>query len=263
MSTKILFIGDITGKVGRKMAIEHVPLLKEKYDVDFCIINGENSAGGFGINIQNADDLFQCGADVITTGNHVWDRKETKELMLTEPRLLRPANYPELNPGNGLFASSGSTPTIIVINLMGRVFMPSVDCPFRKIDKLLKNLEEEECIIFIDFHGETTSEKIAMGWHLDGRVSAIVGTHTHVQTADNRVLPKGTAYITDVGMTGPLDSVIGMDTSIALEKFLMGIPKRLEPAKGIGQLNGVLIHVNSKTRQAESIERISLVQDTK
>ncbi len=263
MSTKILFIGDITGKVGRKMAVEHVPILKKKYCVDFCIINGENSAGGFGINLQNADDLFQCGADVITTGNHVWDRKEIKDLMFTEPRLLRPANYPESNPGNGLFVSIGSNPNIVVVNLMGRVFMPSVDCPFRKINKLLTNLKEEDYMIFVDFHGETTSEKVAMGWYLDGKVSAVVGTHTHVQTADNRILPKGTAYITDVGMTGPFDSVIGMDTSIVLERFLMGIPRRLEPAKGSGQLNGVLIDVNPKTRKAESIERISLVEDIK
>ena len=168
MSIKILFIGDITGKVGRKMAVERVPLLKEEENVDFCVINGENSAGGFGINLQNADDLFECGADVITTGNHVWDRKEIKDLMFTESRLLRPANYPESNPGSGLYISSRNTPKIVIINLMGRVFMPSVDCPFRKVDKLLTSLKDEEYIIFVDFHGETTSEKVAMGWYLDG-----------------------------------------------------------------------------------------------
>ena len=258
---KILFIGDVTGKVGRKMAVERVPLLKQKYSVDFCVINGENSAGGFGINIQNADHLFDCGADVITTGNHVWDRKEIKDFMFTEPRLLRPANYPESNPGSGIFISSIFSPNIVVINLMGRVFMPSVDCPFRKVDKLLANLKEQEYVIFVDFHGETTSEKVAMGWYLDGKVSAVVGTHTHIQTADNKVLPKGTAYITDVGMTGPFNSVIGMDTSIVLEKFLMGIPRRLAPAKGNGQLNGVLIDIDSITRRAKSIERICIIEE--
>jgi len=260
MSIKILFIGDITGKIGRKMAVERVPLLKEEKNVDFCVINGENSAGGFGINSQNADDLFECGADVITTGNHVWDRKEIKDLMFTESRLLRPANYPESNPGSGLYISSRNTPKIVIINLMGRVFMPSVDCPFRKVDKLLTSLKDEEYIIFVDFHGETTSEKVAMGWYLDGKVSAVVGTHTHVQTADNKILPKGTAYITDVGMTGPFNSVIGMETSIVLERFLMGVPRRLEPAKGIGQLNGVLIDIDPITRKAESIQRISIVE---
>ena len=182
--------------------------------------------------------------------------------MFTEPRLLRPANYPESNPGSGIYISSSSSPKIVVINLMGRVFMPSVDCPFRKVEKLLANLNDQEYVIFVDFHGEPTSEKVAMGWYLDGKVSAVVWTHTHNQTAANKVLPKGTAYITDVGMTGAFNSVIGMDTSIVLEKFLMGIPRRLEPAKGNGQLNGVLIDIDSITKRANSIKRISIIGET-
>ena len=238
------------------MAAAHLPPLRRERGVGFCVVNGENAAGGFGITAEMAEEIFRAGADVITSGNHIWNRKETGELLLREPRLLRPSNYPPGVPGKGVFVASSPAGPGAVINLMGRVFMPPVECPFREADRRIADLPREVGMIVVDFHAEATSEKVALGWHLDGRVSAVIGTHTHVQTADERILPKGTAYLSDVGMTGPADSVIGIKTSIALGKFLTGVPVRLEAADGPGQLNGVLIDVEPSTGRAAAIERV-------
>ncbi len=243
------------------MAAAHLPPLRRERGADLCVVNGENAAGGFGINAQTAEELFAAGADVITSGNHVWNRKEAEELLLREPRLLRPANYPRGAPGKGLFVARTPAGPVAVINLMGRVFMPPVECPFREADRLIAGLGEEVRVIVVDFHAEATSEKAALGWHLDGRASAVIGTHTHVQTADERLLPRGTAYLSDVGMTGPADSVIGIKTSIVIEKFLTGVPRRMEVAGGPGQLNGALVEVNPSTGRALSIARIALREE--
>ncbi|MBI2178823.1 MAG: TIGR00282 family metallophosphoesterase [Candidatus Tectomicrobia bacterium] len=253
---RILFVGDVNGKTGRRMAAARLPLLRRERGVDLCVVNGENAAGGFGITGEMADELFRAGADVITSGNHIWNRKETADLLLHEPRLLRPSNYPPGAPGKGMFVAPTPHGPAAVINLMGRVFMPPVECPFREADRLLGELPPEVRIVLVDIHAEATSEKVALGWHLDGRVSAVLGTHTHVQTADERVLPKGTAYLSDAGMTGPADSVIGIKTSIAVRKFLTGVPVRLEAADGPAQLNGALIEVEPSSGRATSIERI-------
>ncbi|MDP6279254.1 MAG: TIGR00282 family metallophosphoesterase [Nitrospinota bacterium] len=258
---KILFIGDITGKVGRRMLAAHLPALIEEHRTSLCIVNGENAAGGFGISIENAEEFFQSGADVLTSGNHIWNRKEAREFMLREPRLLRPANYPSSTPGAGLFVVKAPEGPVAVVNLMGRVFMPPVECPFREADRLIDELDSDIRMIFVDFHAEATSEKVALGWHLDGRVSAVVGTHTHIQTADERVLPGGTAYLSDAGMTGPVDSVIGIKISLAVGKFLTGVPCRFEVSGGKGQINGVVVEVNPENGRALSIERIS-IQET-
>jgi len=258
---KILFIGDVNGKVGRRMVAAHLPALRREHDIGLCVVNGENAAGGFGINAQNAEDLFAAGADVITSGNHIWNRKEATELMMGEPRVLRPANYPPGTPGRGLFVAKTPAGPAAVINLMGRVFMPPVECPFREADRLLGELDGRIRIIVVDIHAEATSEKVALGWHLDGRASAVFGTHTHIQTADERVLPGGTAYISDVGMTGPLDSVIGIKTEIVVEKFLTGVPRRLEVAGGAGQVNGALVEVDPASGRALSIERILMREE--
>jgi len=238
------------------MAAAHVPALRRERGVDLCVVNGENAAGGFGITGEMAEEIFRAGADVITSGNHIWNRKETGDFLMHEPRLLRPSNYPPGAPGKGMFVAPTPNGPAAVINLMGRVFMPPVECPFREADRLLGELPSEVKVVLLDFHAEATSEKVALGWYLDGRVSAVLGTHTHIQTADERVLPKGTAYLSDTGMTGPADSVIGIKTSIAVGKFLTGVPVRLEAADGPGQLNGVLVEVEPSTGRAAAIERI-------
>ena len=253
---RILFVGDVNGRVGRRMAAAHVPALRRERGVDLCVVNGENAAGGFGITGEMAEEIFRAGADVITSGNHIWNRKETGDFLMHEPRLLRPSNYPPGAPGKGMFVAPTPNGPAAVINLMGRVFMPPVECPFREADRLLGELPSEVKVVVVDIHAEATSEKVALGWYLDGRVSAVLGTHTHIQTADERVLPKGTAYLSDTGMTGPADSVIGIKTSIAVGKFLTGVPVRLEAADGPGQLNGVLVEVEPSTGRAAAIERI-------
>lgn len=240
------------------MVTTHLPQLLKKHAAEFCVVNGENSAGGFGITEENAELLFDSGADIITSGNHIWNRKEAGDLMTREPRLLRPANYPEGAPGSGLIVSDTPFGSLAVINLMGRVFMPPVECPFREAEQLLSQIDPQVRIILVDFHAEATSEKVALGWFLDGRVSAVLGTHTHIQTADERVLPGGTAYISDVGMTGPLDSVIGIKTSLAVDKFLTGVPRRFEVAGGKGQVNGVVVELDPESGRAISIERIQI-----
>lgn len=259
---RLLFIGDVNGRVGRRMVAAHLRALIEEHGADVCVVNGENAAGGFGINNDHADAFLDAGADVITSGNHIWNRKETAGFILREPRLLRPANYPPRTPGRGVFILETKEGRVGVVNLMGRVFMPPIECPFREADEILRKMGADTKMIMVDFHAEATSEKVAMGWHLDGRVSAVLGTHTHIQTADERVLPKGTAFMTDVGMTGPRNSVIGMKPELVLDKFLSGIPRRLEVAGGEGQLNGALVEIAPDTGRALSIRRVQIAEGT-
>jgi 2',3'-cyclic-nucleotide 2'-phosphodiesterase len=262
---QILFIGDIFGNPGRKIVRDHLPHLMETNKVDLVVANAENAAGGFGVTPSIAEDLFDLGCDVLTTGNHVWDKREIMEYFNSangDPksrarRVLRPANFYEGVPGVGVF--EGVTRTghkYAVINLMGRVFMHNTDDPFRKVDELLKQITSK--VILIDLHAEATSEKIAMGWYLDGRVTAVLGTHTHVPTADTCILPKGTAYQTDVGMSGPFDGVIGVQKEQVLQRFLTGLPGRFEPAKGDPRLCGVLIECDPENGRATSIKRLML-----
>ena len=254
----LLFIGDVFGKPGRDLVRIGVPKLVRKHDVTCVIANAENSAGGFGITRETGQELLDAGVDLMTSGNHVWDKKEALDYIGAESRLLRPANYPAGAPGNGSYlARSKEGQTVGVINVMGRVFMPLLDDPFAIVLKEIDALKSRARIIFVDFHAEATSEKIAMGWHLDGKVTAVVGTHTHVQTADERVLPKGTAYLTDVGMTGPHDSVIGVEIQAALGKFITGLPARFDTATENPRLNAVVIDADPDTGRATDIERLS------
>jgi metallophosphoesterase (TIGR00282 family) len=258
---RILFIGDIFGRPGRTIVKDRLPGLVKKYAADLIIANGENSAAGFGITPALAEDLFELGIDVVTTGNHVWDKREIIEYLHSADgphspprRVLRPANYPACMPGWGLYEGSKHNLRYAVINLQGRVFMASNDDPFRTVDDLLKSIQAK--VIFVDIHAEATSEKISLGWYLDGRVTAVVGTHTHVPTADERVLPGGTAYITDVGMSGPYDSVIGVQKELVIGKFLNNMPVRFEPATGDVRLCGVVVDCDETTGRASRIERI-------
>jgi metallophosphoesterase (TIGR00282 family) len=258
---RILFIGDIFASAGRSIVAERCQPLVSEYKVDLVIANAENSAGGFGVTPQTAEELFSYGIDVLTTGNHVWDKKEVYEYLARQPRLLRPANYaPEL-PGQGLVTvKARNGVTCAVLNLQGRVHMIANDCPFRKADELLAGLGPETRIRFVDFHAEATSEKVAMGWHLDGRVTAMVGTHTHIPTADTRVLPKGTAYQTDCGMTGPYDSVIGVEKETVIRKFQTSLPFRFSAAKSGVELHAVLVDADESTGLARGVQRIRLAQ---
>lgn len=256
---KILFIGDIVGKPGRKALKEGLSRIAEKVKADFVIANVENAAGGFGITQEVGEEIFSLGVDVLTSGNHIWDKKEAVTYITRESRLLRPANYPEGVPGHGsLVVKSQDGDKVAVLNISGRVFMSPMDCPFRVAKGEVEKLKKETNIIIVDFHAEATSEKIAFGKFLDGEVSAVIGTHTHVQTADETILPQGTAYITDAGMTGPLDSVIGIKKEQIIEKFLTQIPVRFETAKGPTILAAVIIDINSKTGRAAGIQRIQL-----
>lgn len=244
---RVLFIGDIVGSPGREVVRERLADLVSTQKLDLVIANGENSAAGFGITPRIAEELFGYGIDVLSGGNHSWDKKEILDFMPHEPRLLRPANFPEGNPGSGVYVGTARNGVkIAVINLQGRIFLPSNEDPFRKVDQLLANLPGDVSFVLVDMHAETTSEKIALGWYLDGRVTAVVGTHTHVTTADERVLPNGTAYITDVGMTGPHDGVIGMERTGIVKKFLDGMPARFEVAQGDVQMNCVVIETNDE-----------------
>jgi metallophosphoesterase (TIGR00282 family) len=260
---QILFIGDIFGSAGRKIVRDHMPQLVETHKVDLVIANAENAAGGFGLTPVIAEDLLDLGCDVLTTGNHIWDKREIMDYFnsangnVRARRVLRPANYAQGVPGVGVFeGTTKGGQKYAVINLQGRVFMQNNDDPFRKADELLPQLTSK--VIVVDMHAEATSEKIAMGWYLDGRVTALIGTHTHVPTADNRVLPKGTAYLTDVGMTGPYDSVIGVQKEQILQRFLTGLPMRFEAAKGDPRFCAVLIECDHTTGRASSIQRIML-----
>ena len=258
---KLLFIGDIVGRPGRDLVRVGVGALVAHHGINLVIANGENSAGGNGITREIGDSLIAQGVDVITSGNHVWDKKEVFEYIGVEPRLIRPVNYPD-SPGRGSYvARTADGRSVGVLNLMGRVHMANLDDPFRAADREVTSLAERTRIIFVDFHAEATSEKIAMGWFLDGRVTAVVGTHTHVQTADERVLPGGTAYITDVGMTGPHDGVIGVEKAPVIQKFLSGMPTRFEAASGDPILHGVLVTADDASGKATSIKRLRLTLD--
>jgi len=264
----ILFVGDVFGSPGRHIVREHLPHLLHSHGVDLLVINGENAAGGFGITASIAEELFDMGAHVLTTGNHIWDKKEIMEYMAVPAdshgrgrRLLRPANYASNAPGFGLYEGElGDGTRYAVMNLQGRVFMSSCDDPFRKADELLLQVERNSGarVILLDVHGEASSEKMALGWYLDGRVTAVLGTHTHVPTADERLLHRGTAYQTDVGMCGPFDSVIGVQTELVLQRFLTGMPGKFEAAKGNPKLCATLVGCDGDTGRAHSIQRIML-----
>ena len=254
----LLFIGDIIGRPGRELVQKGLRGLVEHYDIDCTIANAENSAAGFGITRDIGDALLGWGVDVMTSGNHIWDKKEALEYIGTEPRLLRPANYPAGVPGRGSYVvQTRDGRSVGVINVMGRVFMTPIDDPFAVALREIESIRHRARIIFVDVHAEATSEKVAMGWHLDGKVTAVVGTHTHVQTADERILPNGTAYMTDAGMTGPHDSIIGMEREPSLARFLNGMPTKFEPASGNPRLNGAVIEADDKTGRATKITRIS------
>ncbi|ACX52570.1 metallophosphoesterase [Ammonifex degensii KC4] len=261
MALRLLLIGDIVGRPGRRAVRECLPSLRQKYQLDFVIANGENAAGGNGLTPAVAEELFSCGIDVLTGGNHIWDKKEVFPLLDAEPRIIRPANYPPGAPGVGYGIFSVQEHKVAVINLCGRVFMPDLDCPFRLAESLVTELRAHTPLIVVDFHAEATSEKIAFGWFLDGRVTAVIGTHTHVQTADERILPGGTAYLTDVGMTGPRDGVIGVKKEIVIEKFLSQLPRRFEVASGPYQFNGCVITVDPSSGKALAIERVQIYED--
>jgi len=262
----ILFIGDIFGSAGRRIVREHIGHVREAHHVDLTIVNVENAAGGFGVTPQIAEDIFDLGADVLTTGNHVWDKKELADY-LTSPkpesaehrprRVLRPANFAPGLPGHGVFeGTTASGVDYAVMQLQGRVFMLANDDPFRAADALLAKIKAT--VIVVDFHAEATSEKVAMGWYLDGRVTAVLGTHTHIPTADERILPNGTAFQTDVGMSGPYDSIIGVEKDLVLHKFLTGMPGKFEAAKGNPKMCGALVNCDPTTGRASAIQRIML-----
>lgn len=255
-------VGDVVGKPGRQALQQQLSRIVRDYDVDFVIANGENAAGGNGITRSVADDFFSCGVDVITMGNHVWDKKELISFIDLEPRILRPANYPPGTPGKGysIYDLPGGE-KLGVVNLLGRVFMGDLDCPFRTIQGIIHNIAQTTVNIVIDFHAEATSEKNAIGYFLDGEVSAVCGTHTHVQTADARILPRGTAYVSDIGMTGPYNSVLGIEPELIIERFINQMPVKFQLAQGPLQFNGVVIEINSINGLANSIESIAFPFD--
>jgi len=256
--TRLLFIGDIVGRPGRELVRRGLRAIVAEHAIDCVIANAENSAAGFGITREIGEQLLDYGIDVMTSGNHIWDKKEAIDYIGIEPRLLRPINYPAGVPGNGSYVTrAGNDVSVGVINAMGRVFMLNIDDPFAVVAREVEAMRQRTRIIFVDFHAEATSEKIAMGWHLDGTVTGVVGTHTHVQTADERILPKGTAYLTDVGMTGPHDSIIGVEIAAALGRFLNGMPARFETASANPRLNAVIIEADDQSGLATDIERVS------
>ncbi len=254
---KVLAVGDIIGKPGRTAISAHLQGIKAVHNIDFCIANGENSAGGNGITPPVANELFSAGVDVITTGNHVWDKKEVYDIIGRNRNLLRPGNYPPGAPGSGfdIFEIRDGI-KVGVLNLSGRVFMGNLDCPFRTGESAIREISQVTPNIIVDMHAEATAEKIAMGWHLSGRVSAVIGTHTHVQTADERILPGGTAYITDIGMSGSEDSVIGVNRNQVLQRFLTQLPVRFQPAPGSIQIEAVIIEIDSQTGKGTGITRL-------
>jgi len=256
---RILFIGDIFGKSGREIAKRAIPAIVDRHQIDFVIANVENSAAGFGVTGDIADTILELGVDVMTSGNHVWDKKEVLDYIPRQAKLLRPANFPSGAPGRGSYVARADNGVPVgVINVMGRVFMTAIDDPFRVAQEEIERVRGEARVILVDMHAEATSEKVALGWYLDGRVTVVVGTHTHVQTADERLLPGGTAYITDVGMTGPHDSVIGVERSAVVQRFLTAMPQRFETATENPRLNAVLVNADETTGRATSINRLSL-----
>jgi len=257
---KVLYIGDIMGEPGRRAVARSVPRLVSQRKIDVVIGNGENVAGGFGITPELAEELFGMGLSAITTGNHAWDKKEILDYFPRERRLLRPANYPENVPGQGsVVIETKSGEGLAVLQLMGRVYMPTLDCPFQVAKREMAKLRTRVAAVLVDMHAEATSEKMAMGHYLDGEATAVVGTHTHVQTADEQILPRGTAYLTDIGMTGPLHGVIGVKKELAIEKFLTGMPRRFEVASGPTVFCAALIDLDARIGKALSIERIRLL----
>ncbi|MBU1863575.1 MAG: TIGR00282 family metallophosphoesterase [Candidatus Omnitrophica bacterium] len=254
---RILVVGDVVGEPGRRVCHEVLPSLQKEEKIDFIIANGENVAGGSGITKRTAEELFRSGVNVITSGDHIFKQKEARQLLQDTNRVLRPANFPHVSPGYGSYVYKvTSTVSIGVVNLLGRVFLSTVDCPFQKITDLIDELKQRTNIIIVDFHAEATSEKIALGWYLDGKVSAVVGTHTHVQTADEVVLPAGTAYLTDVGMTGPFHSVLGREVEEVIARFVTQMPGRMRVATEDLRMNAVIIEINTETGLAASIKRI-------
>jgi metallophosphoesterase (TIGR00282 family) len=259
----ILFAGDVVGEPGRQAVQKLLPQLKQKYAVDFCIVNGENSAGGAGITPKTFQEIHKAGADVVTSGDHVWDNKEVLTIIGTEPRLLRPANFPAKALGVGsAIVETAKGVKVGVLNLMGRTYMKNLDCPFQTADRELEKIKKETSIIFVDFHAETTSEKIALGRFLDGRVSAVVGTHTHVQTADEQIFPKGTAFLCDAGMTGPHESILGREIEPIIQRFITHMPQKFPVAQGNIKLNGAVIRIEMTTGRAIHIQRISVPLET-
>jgi hypothetical protein len=255
----VLMVGDIFGDSGRAALQKLLPRLRQQHAIDVAVVNIENAAGGFGVTPQIARTVLESGGvDVLTSGNHIWDKKEIIPYIGKENLLLRPANFPVGTPGSGHITVKAGPHRVAVLNLMGRVFMNPIDCPFRKADEIVAELRRETPVVVVDMHAEATSEVMALGWYLDGRVSAVIGTHRHVQTADERILPGGTAYITDIGMTGPVDSVIGVDKDIIIQRFLTQMPIRFEPAKGPAALRGVVIAVDPDTGRATSIQRVDV-----
>jgi len=252
----ILFIGDVIGRPGRDAVAARLSELVRRHKIDFTIANAENAAGGLGVTPAVADELLSAGVDCLTTGNHIWKHREFVPYATTERRVVRPANYPPGVPGRGseVYAARGGS--VGVLNVVGRVFMEALDCPFRAADREIEALRGKTKVLVVDIHAEASSEKVALGWYLDGRVGAAIGTHTHIQTADERILPKGTAYITDVGMTGPRDSVIGIKRDPVIERFLTGMPTRFEVATGPVVLSGVVVAIDAETGNARSIERV-------
>ncbi|MCM3637807.1 TIGR00282 family metallophosphoesterase [Sporosarcina luteola] len=259
---KVIFIGDIVGSIGRDMVFDHIARLKRKYKADVVIANGENAASGRGITKAIFDDLLRSGVDVVTMGNHTWDQKEIYDFIDETDYLIRPANFSDDAPGRGMTTITKNGVTLSVINLHGRTFLPPHGDPFDKAEELIEEASQLSPLIFVDFHAEATSEKIAMGWHLDGKASVVVGTHTHVQTADDRILPGGTAYLTDAGMTGPYDEILGMKKEDVIYRFRTNLPVRFEvPKRGRAQLNGLFVELNDQTGKAVAIERIMINED--
>jgi 2',3'-cyclic-nucleotide 2'-phosphodiesterase len=261
MKMRLLFIGDVVGSPGRSMIQEYLPALKKKYRPTLTVINGENAANGKGITEKIYRNFLELGAQAVTLGNHAWDNRDVFEFIDEAKYLVRPANFPEGTPGKGIVYITCNDVEVAVINLQGRTFLPAIECPFRAADKLVEEARKRTPIIFVDFHGEATSEKQAMGWYLDGKVTAVVGTHTHVQTADNRILPGGTGYLTDVGMTGPYDGILGVEREAVLKKFLTSLPVRFEVSNGRAQLSAVLIDIAKETGKATKMQRILINDD--
>ncbi len=259
----LFFVGDVVGQSGRRVLLQHLPTLRERLKLDLVVVNAENAAAGFGITQKIAQEFFAAGIQVLSTGNHIWDKKEALEFIGGEPRLLRPHNYPAGTPGSGWYiAQTLGGINVGVLNVMGAVFMhPTLSCPFECVERALAQKPSELNIVLLDFHAETTSEKMAMGWFCDGKISAMVGTHTHVPTADERVLPQGTGYISDVGMTGCYDSVIGMDKEKSLKRFLSKLPERHEVAEGRGTLCAVVIDIDEGSGKTRSIKRVTVTED--
>jgi len=256
---RLLFIGDIVGRPGRRVLRQHLTSLRDGHAADLVVANVENAAAGFGVTQDIVDELFAMGVDVMTSGNHIWDKREALEFIDGEPRLLRPSNYPDGTPGTGVHvATTARGDRVAIVNLMGTVFMhPVLDCPFRHIDTLINALRAETPAIFVDFHAEATSEKMAMAWHLDGRASAVIGTHTHVPTADERILPGGCGALSDTGMTGCYHSVIGMDASVSVNRFINKLPQRFQVANGRASLRGVLLEIDPADGRCRHIERVA------